>query len=298
MRLRMRRQNGLQFKRANGAFARLELLVMMALLALLALLTIAAVSSSREGSQSALCLANLRSITIAWQQYATDEGRFPPNPDDGNITPGRNWIPGQAGRGGAQEFNPDLLADPRRSLLFPHLPESEVRIFRCPAENRVGRYQGADPSKRGSLVPAARSYAMNVAVGTDPYDFGGILPVHGAWLDNNHSHQRGRIWRTYGRFEDIVNPIPAQLAVLLDEDAFSLNDGVFAFGMEVEEWIDWPAARHHGGGTVSFADGHVSLRRWLDERTVVQSGMVNRRRVPGSPDHHWLRGRISAPLRP
>ncbi len=45
---------------------------------------------------------------------------FPPNPDSGTTTPGHLWAGGNAAVGGAgQEFNPDILDDPKTSLLAP-----------------------------------------------------------------------------------------------------------------------------------------------------------------------------------
>jgi prepilin-type processing-associated H-X9-DG protein len=34
-------------------------------------------------------------------------------------------------------------------------------------------------------------------------------------------------------------------------------------------WEDIPAARHAGSGVISFADGHVEIKKWLDPRTRV-----------------------------
>src|SRR5262245_33014388 len=266
--------------RTLEGFTRLDLLTVLVMFSLLSLLCVAAVSPNRAGSQAAGCLANLRELTRAWQQFATDNGYFPANPDDGNTTTGYNWVPGQAGRGGAQEFNPDILRDTNRSLLFPYFFERDVKVFRCPAEPRQGLYQGTDPQKRGTRVPAARSYSMNHGVGRDPYSTAGIFPVNGPWFDNNHNHLRGQTWRTYVRFEDIIAPTPANLVVLLDEDADSLNDGVYAFGMAAEEWIDRSGTRHGMAATVSFADGRAQVKRWLDDRTAVQNHRVSRRSVP------------------
>lgn len=278
----------------RSGFNRADLVVVLATLSALASLAIAGVAANRVATQSAACIDNLRRLTRAWQQFDLDHSYLPPNPDDGNTTPGFNWVPGQAGRGGAHQFNPDILTDARRSLLIAYLSETNASIFRCPDDLRQGIYQGSDPQKRGTLVPAARSYAMNVAVGTNPHRTAGTS-TDGAWLDNNHNHTRNKQWRTYGKIDDIVDPPPSRLAVLLDEDADSINDGTFAFGMARAEWIDWPGTRHDTGGTLSFADGHAELRRWVDPRTPVQNRGVVRLLVPDSVDYEWLRERISAP---
>jgi prepilin-type processing-associated H-X9-DG protein len=188
-------------------------------------------------------------------------------------------------------------------MLMPYA-QHNVSLFHCPADDRVGVYQGTDPDKIGTRVPAARSIAMNHAVGTVCASFPGghigrpILPTHGPWLNNTHSHSRGAMFRTFGKLGDFVAPGPANTWVLMDEDVDSINDGGFAFGMVNAEWIDWPGTRHDLGATISFADGRVEVRRWVDSRTVVVDGMVMRRPVPGSEDYEWLRDRTSARIHP
>jgi len=184
-------------------------------------------------------------------------------------------------------------------LLFPYLQSKATEVFRCPADVRYGRYQGNDPAKAGTSALVARSYSMNGAVGTDPYSSPSFeLPVNGPWLDNYHGHVRGKAWRTYARFNDIVAPTPAKLAILFDEDEYSINDAGFQFGMVMPQWIDWPATRHQMSGTISFADGHVELHHWVDPSTQVVQGNVSIKNVPGSPDYQWLWERISARIQP
>ena len=46
--------------------------------------------------------------------------------------------------------------------------------------------------------------------------------------------------------------------------AVAMNDGVAPTRIYI---IDYPASNHNGAGTISFADGHAELHKWLDERT-------------------------------
>src|SRR5262245_21865662 len=182
----------------NRAFTFPELLVVLAVLALLLLIMMPAQADSRTKSQGVRCLDNLRQIMGAFMMYTHDNhDLFPPNPDDGNTVIGHNWCQGQGGVGGAAEFNPDILANPQRCLITTYV-NTNVSLFRCTADLRVGNYQGTDPSKIGTKVPAARSIAMNQAVGTDCLSFvsGGVhsgaptVAVNGPWLDNSHTHRR------------------------------------------------------------------------------------------------------------
>jgi prepilin-type processing-associated H-X9-DG protein len=61
-----------------------------------------------------------------------------------------------------------------------------------------------------------------------------------------------------------------------------------------ENWTGYPATRHGRAGPVSFADGHVEVRKWVEASTI-----PNLRRletdmqflVPGSRDFRWLHDR-------
>ncbi len=276
-------------------FTRLELCVVLVCVSAVGLLATPLRAGNTDHSRTAQCMDNLRRLATAMAVYALDNGWFPPNGEDGSSSAGRAWASGNAGPGGAQEFNPDPLRDPTRSLLYPYLESgSTVRVYACPADERIGRYQGTDPLMRNALVPASRSVALNGALGVNPYS-AVRKPTDGPWLDNNHSHTLGRRWRTYGRPEHVVAPSPSRLFTFIDEDARSINDGVLSNGMQVDEWIDWPSTRHDTSGTLAYADGHVEVRRWVDSRTVVFSN-VNRRSAPKSPDVQWLRERTSAEL--
>jgi len=284
------------------AFTRLELLVVLAATALVTVTVAPAVARPRPLSQSLSCLENVHQLGRAWILYSDDAaGYLPPNPDDGNMNPGRNWVGGQAGVGGAQEFNPDSLTYAPKSMLAPYLG-GDAAVFRCPQDPRMGRYQGTNVALRGQIVPAARSYSMNLAVGTDPSKAGLKQPVSGAWLDGNHSHVANSIWYTFARLTDMINPGPAKTFVILDEDHRSLNDGLFGFvgpypGRQVYKMIDWPATYHEMGANLVFADGHAEYHRWQDPRTQLKGPISGIPVQPGNVDIEWLASRATALVR-
>lgn len=284
------------------AFTLIELLSVLGVLLLLAITLCPALAGAQAKSRAVQCLANIGQIMRAVTLYTGDNSDFfPPNPDDSNLTPGHNWCPGDAGPASAEEFNPDVLADPTRCLVAPYLG-ANVALFRCTSDPRVGLYRGTDPARQGTLVPAARTISMSQAVGTlcRGYDSSGThwgkpsLSVNGPWLDSQHAHRRNSPWRTYGRTSEAVLPAPADLWVIIEEDPSSMNDGGFGFGMIIEQWLDWPATAHDFGGSLAFADGHASFHRWTDVRTRVLSGNRSVLNVPGSQDWRWLRQHTSA----
>jgi prepilin-type processing-associated H-X9-DG protein len=142
----------------------------------------------------------------------------------------------------------------------------DAALFKCPADRSEVRIAGQNLAR-------VRTVAMN-----------NYLSVNSASM----SRVPVLIFTNISQIK-----LPAALFVILDERADSLSDGTFwNDASTLWQIIDFPGAYHNGGGSLSFADGHVEIHRWNDPRTnpILQPGEplslnVN---LPGNLDVLWL----------
>lgn len=291
----------IQIKKNSQAFTFIELCVVLAVMSLMIVIVLPTLARDQAANANIVCLRQMSQLAKAMTMYAADfRDYLPPNPDDGNTVVGYNWCPGQAGRNGAQEFNPDILKDNKRALLANYLGE-DVSVYRCALDLRMGNYQGTNAAMKGMKVSSARTVSLNGAVGTNPYKKGKTA-VDGPWLDGTHVHTVNKTWYCFGKMSDFIRPGPDKTFTFIEEDSYSINDGSYSCmgpnSQNTYKMIDWPSTLHGMAGPVAFADGHAEVHQWVDSRTKVYKGNVSIALQTGNRDLDWLAQHVSALIKP
>jgi len=283
------------FKKSPGGFTLVELLVVLAVIMVLAMLLLPAIAATKPNSQGFQCQNNQKQLTLAWQMYAEDNADILP-PNDYPYTTAyrtqttaaklqlKNWVVGTMEQP-VDVLSPQELTDPN-TLLSAYV--TNAAVYRCPADNYI------NPLAHTFNV---RSYSMNSAVGTIWHTFyanGGVppigSPVQGGWLSGASFNASQTTWLTYGKMSSLSRPGPANTFVFMEENPLSINDGIMQVAAAAAPGatflIDFPAGNHDGGGSISFADGHVITHRWLDSRTFTPISLgMGGTQTPQSPDN-------------
>lgn len=288
----------IRFSAGRRAFTFVELLIVLTVVALMITVLATARAGSRPNFQGAICLNNMKQVTAALTMYSHDNSDlFPPNPDlaFGNL--GCNWVSGvvtgwivPGSPGSPDAGNPDLVSDPRRSLLVPYI-RTNTALFRCPFDPRICPYTGSNPNLLGQKIPVVRSISMNAGVGTKGQCFAGTLansPVDGPWLDGSHSHMANNPYATFGKWSDFKAAHPSDIWVFVDDDPWTMNDACMSVIAAMSDFVDYPSVFNDNSTAFSFADGHGETHRWKSGLFIHTGIPARTTAFPGSPYQDWL----------
>jgi len=279
--------------RASRAFTLVELLVLIGMVALGALMLAPALARTAVRNPALQCMNNLQQLQRAFAMYAADNnGDIAPNlypftySFNAWCTGVLDWNIGYAAGSLGESVPPNLNSNYLRNALLGPYSGRNTGIYKCPADKA--------PSAIG---PRVRSYSMNWFVG-----FTGYASL--SWFPTGY--------RVFLKESDLSVPGPSKTWLLVDEHPDSINDTMIELNMppatvwpSATRWEDLPASYHNGACGLSFADGHVETKKWLDLQTQAPVQKISgwTAGVPGVNgygtvsihDNAWMVARTTAP---
>lgn len=272
MRLNVHNLSSPSVARRNVGFTLIELLVVIAIIAILAAMLLPALSKAKSKAHGIACLNNTKQLTLGWIMFSGD--------NNGNLMTGKpvagsmDWnLPGNT-----DLTNDVQMVDSAVSPMANYVKSSAV--WKCPGDNYL---------KSGTPGPRVRSISMNAAV------FGANLPA-----PSGAPYPTG--WTYFSPTKESQVLKPTMTWVCIDEHPDSINDSWFFFNPGEAPpsyaWRDLPGSFHNGAGSLSFADGHSEIKKWLEKggsiATVrgVSYTTWNNTTVARSQDYAWVNERM------
>jgi len=268
------------------AFTLIELLVVIAIIAILAGLLLPALSRAKAKAQAISCASNTKQLQLCWALYANDHNDTIVY---NAISDSHAWIDGTGPNLAYDLPGATNVATVRRGLLFSY--NTSEKIYVCPGQQRVEVI-----SRNTTLpLPPARSFSISGQMHGGTWNGRKMDPVI---LGGNPSSAPG-----YTKTAQINRPQPAMAFVFGDESEYTIDDGYFAVKIIEDTWQNYPAFRHGGSGSFSFADGHSELKHWVEPSTGLLKAPLGfvpavRFGTQRNRDLQWMSDRYINPPRP
>lgn len=257
----------------RGGFTLVELLVVIAIIVVLAGILLPALSRARENAQRVRCMANARSLTLAWLMYASDNKGHICNSETQALPPHdpNSWL---------VWYNPDPAANAKQQLGTNGantFNTFHLAGYRDPQPDWFWSWIGAGVSsfttQGGKLWPYIKDSRVYLCP-EDPgwrmvsYQINGMLAGEVGYP------------RTFLNFSEIRHPSTTMLFIEAWDSRGWLLNSFLSPVYPKNTFGSAPGQIHVGYGddgcTVSFVDGHVIFWRYSDYRTgtFARSGTV------------------------